>query len=294
MTTHKPRPTLHKGSSQLTTEFCITGIRGFVGTSLQRLLESGGILYSELPLDRRGVVLDRQPNAVIHLAARRSLPSGQISDAGVYSTNMAATRSALEVARRFRSSFLYVSSYLYDVDTEEPVDESSPVCARNSYQQSKLDGEELVRQFWLREGLPTTIIRPFNVYGPGQSEEFIIGKICRALVGKRRIALRELTSKRDFIFVDDVGRLIISATLMNKGFEVLNAGSGTLTSLVDLVGVIRNVSGENFDVEVASSEEPQEPVAPANLSHVKRVVGWSPRVSLAEGIAETIRHLRQS
>src|SRR6202011_2766469 len=104
-----------------------------------------------------------------------------------------------------------VSSYMYGHPERLPIPEDHPLRASNPYSHSKLLAEQITRFYQESFGVPVTIVRPFNLYGPGQSEDFLIPTLIRQALAQdsNAIVVADLTPKRDYIYIDDVVDLLV-------------------------------------------------------------------------------------
>ena len=134
-----------------------------------------------------------------------------------------------------------------------------------------------------------TIIRPFNIYGPGQPIHFLIPKIIDMVKRKVKIELFDLAPKRDYIFIDDVvDALVKTLKLKLPGFNVFNIGSGKSLSVQEVVECIQAAAGTNLEViskEQQRKEELDNVVADISNSLVN--LKWAPFTEFELGIKKT-------
>lgn len=244
----------------------ITGINGFTGYYLAEELRSVGhtviglgqeavesVIACDL-LDRAGladVVAQVQPEVVVQLAAIAFVGHGDVD--AIYRTNIVGTRNLLEAVVKSgckpRSVLLASSANIYGNATVEPIDETTSIAPANDYAVSKLAMEYMAR-LWFDQ-LPITIVRPFNYTGVGQSLSFLLPKIVDHF--RRRAPVLELGNLdvvRDFSDVRSVVqryRLLLEA---NQPGEVFNVCSGRGYSLLEVVQMMRELSGHDPEIRV--------------------------------------------
>lgn len=244
----------------------ITGVNGFTGRYLADELRSAGytvvglahkasdnVFFCDL-LDHTSideVVAQVKPDLVVHLAAIAFVVHGDVD--AIYRTNVVGTRNLLDALIKTgckpRSVLLASSANIYGNAVVEPIDESTVIAPANDYAVSKVAMEYMSR-LWF-EQLPITIVRPFNYTGAGQSLNFLLPKIVDHF--KRRAPLLELGNLdvvRDFSDVRSVVkryRLLLEA---GQAGEVFNVCSGQGYSLLDVLQMMRDISGHNPEIRV--------------------------------------------
>jgi UDP-glucose 4-epimerase len=273
----------------------VTGASGFLGGALSKRLEEAGwvvIRHSGADGDIASCQLpDRAVDHVFHLAARTFVPDSWVNPLPFYSANVLGTVNVAEFCRRQGASVTLLSSYVYGKPQFLPITEEHPVAAFNPYSHSKLLAEEVCQYFAHHFQIHATVIRPFNIYGPGQSQSFLIPTLCRQAMDPevREISIADDRPKRDYLFIDDLIDLLLRTTNV-EGFAVFNAGSGVSTSPRELADLILRAAGVEKRV-VSRGEVRAEEVLDtiADTHKARHVLGWEPRVSLAEGVKRLMR-----
>lgn len=229
-------------------------------------------------------------DVLIHLAARSYVPESWEDPAGFICTNVVGTVNALDHARRHQARVIHLSSYLYGNPTTLPIPETAPLHATNPYALSKQLAEQACVFYADAHGIPIIILRPFNVYGPGQAEHFLIPSIVSQALRGDTIRVKDLGPRRDWIFVGDVVRAIVAATRHPARFSIFNIGSGVSRSVGDLVAAVQSACGTHLPV-VSSHERRKDEVMDtvADISRARAGLGWAPAFDLARGIAATCR-----
>jgi nucleoside-diphosphate-sugar epimerase len=270
----------------------VTGGTGFIGSHLVEQLRRAGhrvhthsstdgdIATSTLEFDDVG--------HVFHLAGKSFVPESWQRPRAFYEVNVIGTVNVLEFCRRRQVPLTFVSSYVYGVPHCLPISEDHALQPLNPYSHSKMQAEETIRQYCAWFGLRAAIVRPFNVYGPGQGACFLIPAIIRQALDPRcdRITVRDARPKRDYVHVRDLVSLLIS-TLTRDG--VYNAGTGRSVAIAELVQEINTALAERKPL-CSMNEERQGEVLDvvADIGRARAELGWEPRVGLAEGLRDTI------
>lgn len=260
-----------KERSLILTTALITGINGFTGQYLAEELRTAGynvfglgatdVVQTESSINYQCNLLDREelgdivtqvkPDVVVHLAAIAYVAHDDVD--AIYRTNVVGTRNLLEAITKSkhtpRSVLLASSANIYGNSLIEPIDEMISAAPANDYAVSKLSMEYMAR-LWVDQ-LPITVVRPFNYTGVGQSVNFLIPKIVDHF--KRRAPILELGNLdvvRDFSDVRSVVqryRLLLESKTQG---EVFNVCSGQGHSLLDVLQIMREVSGHDPEIKV--------------------------------------------
>lgn len=223
--------------------------------------------------------------AVAHVAGKTYVPPSYESPQLFYRDNLLTTLNLLELARLNGARFVLAGAYVYGVPRYLPVDERHPASALNPYTASKLLSEQLCASYQRDFGVPVTVLRIFNAYGPGQRQEFLIPKIVNGIL-EGRLALGDPTPRRDFVYIDDVVEALLKALAHESpSSEVFNIGSGQSHSVDQAVGIALRASGRRVPVQYGESLRANEiPDSVADNRKAARVLGWRPSVDLETGI----------
>jgi UDP-glucose 4-epimerase len=188
----------------------------------------------------------------------------------------------------------YISSYVYGPPQYLPVDESHPIAPASPYNHSKLVAEEVCMYYYKTFGVPVTIFRPVNIYGPGQNADFLIPKIIQQTFDNSitSIEVMDLKPKRDYLYINDFIQAII-ASMNSDQFDIFNLGCGYSLSVEDVINTIQVQSGINKAYH--AKNEPREHEiwdVYTNITKIKNRLGWVPVTSFAEGIRMCINEFR--
>jgi len=236
-------------------------------------------------------------DVVFHLAALGSVPRSVADAWGSHDANVNATVRLLEAARHggVRRVVYSSSSSVYgDTPTLPKVESMEPLC-RSPYAASKLSGEQYTLAY-ARGGLVEGVaLRYFNVFGPRQSPTGPYAAVIPLLMacareGRPMRVNGDGGQTRDFTYIDNVVQANLLAAFgpaeRVNGWAV-NVGAGGRTSLMQLVELVREVSGRDFPVEHAPPRAGDVRDSLASLERARQVLGYEPAVALADGLRRT-------
>lgn len=277
----------------------VTGLHGFTGEYLDRLLTQAGYRVAGLVSGRprktdeylvdmrdaqavRAAVHAVQPDYAVHLAAISHVAHGDTAE--IYDVNVKGTLHLTQALaaqpKPVRKLLLASSGNLYGDIGERPIDEDTPIRPQNDYGLSKQQAEDVVRQ----AGLPTVIARPFNYTGVGQNPAFVVPKLVAAFrSGERRLKVGDIDTVRDF---SDV-RWMVQAYLglLESDFTgTVNVCSGRGTRIRDVLEALEGLAGRRVETEtdpafLRSNEIRHLVGSPARLEGLLRL---PPRPALLE------------
>jgi UDP-glucose 4-epimerase len=305
----------------------VTGGAGFIGNEVARQLITAGAVVTVVDNFRNGKrenladikserlkveaadIRDRDAmttalkgqDLVLHLAClgvRHSIHAPMEN----HDVNATATLMLLELSRaagvkRFAN---VSSSEIYGTARTAPMTEEHPQYPMTVYGAAKLAGERYTDAYWKTYGYPTTVIRPFNAFGPrshheGDSGEVIPKFMLRAMAGKPLIVHGDGQQSRDFTFVADTARGIIAAGTHEATIgETINLGSGKDVTIKELAELIaRTLPGRNINVEYGPDRPGDVRRLLADSSKAERLLGFKAETSLERGL-EALRDWYQS
>jgi UDP-glucose 4-epimerase len=250
-------------------------------------LIKGDILdYERLVSSMQGV------EVLFHLAAQPSVRYSLIHPVQTNNVNTAGTLNTLEAAKENGVGKVVnaSSSSVYGDQVEFPIKETAEKAPISPYGASKLLAEHYSRIYHEAHGLDVVSLRYFTVYGPRQRPDMAFHKFVRQIHEERPITIYgDGSQTRDFTYVDDiVAGTVSSAETDGVAGEVFNLGSGTRTVLNDVLGVLRALLGD-FEVSYEPRKRGDMAHTLADVSKAKRMLGYSPRVTLKEGLSNFIR-----
>lgn len=237
---------------------------------------------------------------VFHLGALIAIPYSYVHPREVVDTNVSGTLNVLEAARRTKPRRVVhtSTSEVYGTARTVPISETHPLQGQSPYSASKIAADKIAESYFRAFGVPVLTIRPFNTFGPRQSARAIIPTIITQALTFEKIKLGALSPTRDFTFVTDtVAGFLAAATGEGVLGEEINLGSEKEISVGDLAERIMGIVGRK--VEIVCDNERLRPVRSeverlhADIRRAKALLGWSPRVSLTDGLRRTVDWIRE-
>ncbi|MBM3436246.1 MAG: SDR family NAD(P)-dependent oxidoreductase [Bacteroidetes bacterium] len=308
----------------------ITGADGFIGSHLTELLIEKGynvkvLSYynsfnswgwlEEIPVNKNlkivtGDVRDphfvktivKDVDIVFHLAALIAIPYSYVAPDSYVDTNIKGTLNICQAAKENGNiRVIHTStSEVYGTAQYVPIDEKHPKQPQSPYSASKIGADAMAMSFYLSFGLPVTIARPFNTYGPRQSARAIIPTIITQIAnGKKELELGDLTPTRDMNFVKDTcrGFLALAEHDATVGMEI-NISSDYEISMGDIAEKIIRIMGKEVTIK-----SDQQRIRPENSevfrlwgdnSRIQELTGFKPEYSIEKGLQETIEWFTRS
>ncbi len=236
-------------------------------------------------------------DAVVHLAARAGVRPSLKEPILYEDVNCIGTLRLLEAARRHGPEvFIFgSSSSVYGINTKVPFSETDEVNLPISpYATTKRAGELLCFNYHHLYGLRTACLRFFTVYGPAQRPEMAIHKFTRQLANGERITLYgDGGSRRDYTYIDDIIDGLVAALDLAPGFEIFNLGGAETTRLDDLVTWIAAELAVEPRIEYLPDQPGDVPITYADVSKAERLLGYSPKVPIREGLRRFVGWYRE-
>ncbi len=291
----------------------ITGVGGFVGGHLTRHLQPAipaaelhgtilpgtrgvpGVICHELDLKDETAIRDLiahvQPDHIYHLAAQASPRRSFVLPWETLENNIRAqlnlTLACLELNLKPRMLVISSAEIYGTVRPEQqPLTEETPLRPNNPYAVSKVAQDMLALQYHLSHRLPILRVRPFNHFGPGQSEGFVAPdfamQIARIEAGMQEAVIRvgNLSAERDFTDVRDMVRAYV--LVMERGVpgEVYNVASGQTYSIRHLLDSLLHHSTHSISVQADPTRlMPVDiPVIRGDASRLRVATGWQPAI----------------
>ena len=302
----------------------ITGADGFIGSHLtEQLVNTGenvkalvqynsfnhwGWLDSINRIDEKAEIISgdiRDPafcqklckgvNVVYHLASLIAIPYSYQAPGSYVETNVNGSLNICQAAldqgvdRLIHTS----TSEVYGTAQYVPIDEKHPLQPQSPYSASKIAADAIVHSYYAAFGLPVTIARPFNTYGPRQSARAIIPSVILQLLQGKEVKVGNISPTRDFNYVSDTCRGFRLLANSEKAIgEIVNIGSDTEISIADTITLISEIMGRSANITVEDQRTRPEKSEVFRLrcdnAKIFKMTGFKPKLSFEQGLRKTV------
>jgi len=237
---------------------------------------------------------------VLHLAALIGIPYSYIAPSSYLATNAGGTLNLLEACRQAKTARVVVTSTseVYGTALYIPIDERHPLQGQSPYSASKIAADKLAEAYYRSFDLPVVTLRPFNTYGPRQSARAVIPTVlAQAFQGAKEIQLGNLAPQRDLTFVTDTARaFVLAVTASGIEGETIHFGQGSAISIQELAELCLQAAGRTARlVSVGQRSRPEKSevgLLLSDSSKARKLLGWSPEVTLSDGLRATAEYVR--
>lgn len=237
-------------------------------------------------------------DVIFHLAALIAIPHSYVAPQSYVDVNVTGTLNVLEAARKHGAGRVVhtSTSEVYGTAITTPITEEHPLQGQSPYAASKIGADMMAEAYARSFELPVVILRPFNAYGPRQSERAVIPTVIRQALDPACEAIKvgDLTPERDFNYVGDTAAAFLAAggtDELDYGVP-FNAGSGVAHTVGDMVETVRRLTGANKPVESEDSrirpEKSEVRVLLADAGKFRDASGWAPETDFEAGLAATV------
>lgn len=234
-------------------------------------------------------------DVVFHLAALIAIPYSYVAPDSYVDTNIKGTLNLCQSALENNiSKFIHTStSEVYGTAQYVPIDEKHPLQPQSPYSATKIGADAIAESFYRSFNLPLIIARPFNTYGPRQSNRAVIPTMITQIAnGKKQIKLGDINPTRDFNYVKDTCKgFLMLAESENTIGEIFNIGSNFEISIRDTFELIKNIM--NSDAQIEEDEQRFRPEKSevnrlwCDNTKIKALTGFFPEYTLEKGLKET-------
>lgn len=245
--------------------------------------------------------ITKEIDVVFHLAALIAIPYSYIAPASYVDTNVKGTLNIVQAARENGCGrVIHTStSEVYGTAQYVPIDEKHPLQPQSPYSASKIGADHIAMSFHFAFGFPVSIARPFNTYGPRQSNRAVLPSIITQIAaGKKRIRLGDTTPTRNFNYVADTcrGMISIAESDLTTG-EIVNIGSESEIAIGDAFQLIKELM--NSKAEIITDENRVRPENSevfrlcCDNTKLFNMTGFKPEYTFRDGLIKTIAWLTQ-
>ncbi|MGI9119216.1 MAG: NAD-dependent epimerase/dehydratase family protein [Acidimicrobiales bacterium] len=307
----------------------VTGATGFLGTHLTAALLDAGAEVTVLTRDavpRSALVarwwdrvtrvageipdqalLERilgeyDVGTVFHLAAQSQVGVAQRSPVSTYESNVAGTWSLLEASRRsplVGQVVVASSDKAYGAQPVLPYTEDMPLRAVNPYDVSKACADLISHSFWQTHGVPVTVTRCGNLFGPGDLnwQRIVPGTIRSVLRDEQPVIRSDGTMVRDYLYVGDAVLAylrLVEAMAADPGLagEAFNFSVERPLSVLELVGLVQAAAGTRLEPDIRSTAKHEIEQQFLSAAKGRRLLGWAPRFGMEDALSQTVAWYR--
>ncbi|AEF37920.1 MULTISPECIES: NAD-dependent epimerase/dehydratase family protein [Mycolicibacter] len=284
----------------------VVGLDNFAtgrATNIEHLAGDADFSFVEADIvtaDLADVLAQYRPEVIFHLAAQIDVRHSVADPAFDASVNVVGTIRLAEAARAAGvRKIVHTSSggSIYGTPPRYPTTEDDPTDPASPYAAGKVAGEIYLNTFRHLYGLQCSAIAPANVYGPRQDphgEAGVVAIFAQALLqGAPTKVFGDGSNTRDYVFVDDVVDAFVRASGPAGDGQRFNVGTGVETSDRQLHSAVAAAVGAPDDPEFHPPRLGDLKRSCLDVSRAREVLGWQPRVALADGVARTVSYFRQ-
>lgn len=278
----------------------VTGADGFIGKRLvKRLYELGFTVFEHNISDGDITTASfdfENISHVFHLAAMTFVPDSWKNPNEFYRVNVMGTENVLEFCRKNKISLTIPSTYVYGVPEYMPIPENHKINPNTPYNHSKVLAESLCEFYSKAFGMDIVVFRPFNIYGAGQSGQFIIPKIVSQVMDPEisEIEVMDLAPKRDYLYIDDLINAFI-LSINKEGYNVYNLASGKSYSVEEIILLSEQILGVNKPYKSVGQQRQGEVFdIVADISKIKTELNFVPQFDFYNGLKNMIDEIKSS
>jgi nucleoside-diphosphate-sugar epimerase len=232
------------------------------------------------------------PQVIFHLAAQAYVPYSFDHPVEVMKINLQGTLHILEAARQIKSIEHVVctsSCEIYGTPLTARIREDHALNPMSPYAASKAAADRYASSYFSTYGLPITIARPFNAYGPRQTGNVVRRFIHFALKNEPITLHGDGSQSRDFTYVDDMVKAYLAIGARNKALgKAINLGSGREISMIQLARKIVRLCGSRSEIIHIPKRLADVPHFKADSSLAAKILGWEAETQLEEGLKKTL------
>lgn len=303
----------------------VSGGAGFIGSSIVRelLKEKANVIVYDNFLSGdmsnlkgvqnsikiiKGDILDKnfknilkknEIKYVFNLAAEPYIPHCYYRPQRFFEVNANGALNVLLSCRdaKVKRIIQYSTSEVYGSAKSTPMGENHPTMPLSTYAVSKLAADRLCFTLYHEQNIPVIVLRQFNVYGPRETQPYIIPELITQLSKGNKVKLGNIKARRDLTYVDDAARGALALMKCEEAVgEVFNLGTGMDFSVEEMANIIGELMGHNrieIDIEEARLRSLDVDRLQCDYSKLHKLTGWEPKTSLRDGLQLTIESFKE-
>jgi len=241
------------------------------------------------------IIKKRDVKYVFHLAAEPYIPHCYDNPEKFFDVNVKGTMHLLMACKTLDVERIvhFSTSEVYGTAQYTPMDENHPTLPLSTYAVSKLAADRTCFVFSHEHKIPVVILRPFNCYGPRETQPYVIPEIITQLAKTNVVELGNIKAKRDFTYVEDTARGTIEIMRSDiPNGEVVNLGSNKAYSIEELALLIGKIIGyESIEINIDNSRlRPLDVnILQCDYTKANKFTGWTPKIDIEEGLKRTVQ-----
>ena len=237
----------------------------------------------------------------MHLAALVGIPYSYYSPLAYLKTNVEGTRRILEASKNLNTDQIIVTSTseTYGSTQKVAIKENHRLIGQSPYSASKISADQIAISYWRSFKLPVKIIRPFNTFGPRQSNRAVIPTIINQALKNKNISLGNVKTTRDYTYVTDICEAYLEIIKSKKIFgEPINVGSNNEFKIENIAKKIIKKINPNLKIKIDKKRVRPNDSEVDRLKCDNRLItrktNWKPRIKFEEGLEKTIKWIRNN
>jgi len=238
---------------------------------------------------------------ILHLAALIGIPYSYYSPMAYIKTNIEGTYNILEATKNLNIKQLIVTSTseTYGTAQKVPISENHRLIGQSPYSASKISADQLAISYWTSFQLPVKIIRPFNTYGPRQSNRAVIPTIINQALKNKNISLGNIKTTRDYTYVSDISEAYLEIIKTKNIFgQPINVGSNNEFKIEQIARKVIKKINPNLKIIIDKKRIRPEKSEVDRLKCDNRLIikktNWKPKIKFDEGLEKTIKWIRNN
>ncbi|MEJ5292128.1 MAG: GDP-mannose 4,6-dehydratase [Candidatus Methanosuratincola sp.] len=271
-------------------------------SGISRLLRTGAATFVRGDIRDGGTVMEatRGCELVYHLAAQSSVPKSTENPALDLEANIIGTHNVLRAAKECGAKVVFASSsVVYGIPRRTPTPESEPLIPHSFYGASKAAAEDYCRLYSELFGVPTVILRLFNIYGPRTNKGLMFDLYRKLLRDPRRLEiLGSGEQKKDYLYIDDAVEAFITAPERSRCLgDAYNIGLGesyTVFQIANMIFDALGLEGVELKPRGGTSWPGDVELTEPDVSKAEIELGWKARVGIIEGIRKTLEYFEKA
>ncbi len=224
-------------------------------------------------------------DCIVNLAALIGIPYSYKAVKSYIDTNILGTYNILKASQNNKiKKIIHTStSEVYGGNHKKPIKEDFNNYAQSPYAASKIAADQLCQSFYCSFNCPVIIIRPFNTFGPRQSNRAIIPTIINQLISSKKLYLGNIDTYRDLNYIDDTVEAYLKVIKSNKKIygEIFNVGSGFNFSIKKIAEILIKISGKKVIINKQKvrlrPKKSEVNFLLADNKKIKKIIGWKPK-----------------